>query len=116
MIGHIFLAILLQLATVLLWRSWGAGAAVASAWAIAREVTQAEYRWIEQFGHGLRANMPWWGGFDMRVWQHADPWLDWMAPCAVTVAIAVAAAVVRERAKGAGAASPDASLDLDRDQ
>ena len=116
MIGHIVLAILLQLATFLLWRSWGAGAAVASAWAIAREVTQAEYRWIEHLGHGLRANMPWWGGFDIRVWQHPDPWLDWMAPSAVTVGIAIAAGLLGRRKKSAGAASPGASSELSRDQ
>ena len=27
---------------------------------ILRELAQAEYRWIEQFGAGVRANMPWW--------------------------------------------------------
>jgi hypothetical protein len=97
MIGHILLALLLQLGTWIVWRSWGAGAAVASAWAISREITQAEYRWIELFGHGLRADMPWWGRFDVRVWQHADPWLDWIVPSAVTVAIALVAAVLRAR-------------------
>ncbi|WP_241362868.1 hypothetical protein [Escherichia coli] len=39
---------------------------------IAREHTQAEYRWIEMFGHGKRMNMPWWGGFDPRVWDVAS--------------------------------------------
>ena len=55
-----------------------------------REITQAEYRWIEHFGHGLRANMPWWGGLDPQVWQHADPWLDWLVPLIATVLLAVA--------------------------
>jgi hypothetical protein len=27
--------------------SWAAGAAAAVAWAVSREITQAEYRWIE---------------------------------------------------------------------
>ncbi|HCT3788701.1 TPA: hypothetical protein OUB93_003328 [Escherichia coli] len=36
---------------------------------IAREHTQAEYRWTERFGKGKRINMPWWGGFDPRVWD-----------------------------------------------
>ncbi|WP_315970770.1 hypothetical protein [Escherichia marmotae] len=39
---------------------------------IAREHTQAEYRWIEMFGHGKRMNMPWWGGFDPRAWDVAS--------------------------------------------
>ena len=96
MIEHILLALLIQLAVGGALRSWSAGAAASCAWAIAREITQAEYRWIEQFGSGLRANMPWWGGLDLRVWQSLDAWLDWVAPSAMVVAIA-AAASFRER-------------------
>lgn len=114
MIGHILLAILLQLATWRLWRSWGAGAAVAAAWAISREITQAEYRWIEHFGHGLRANMPWWGRFDVRVWDYPDPWLDWIAPCAVTIAIAIVAAYVTSTQKRRRSNSHRRPVDLDR--
>lgn len=70
---------------------WATGAALACIWFIAREHTQAEYRWIEQFGWDyeaegyLRRNMPWWGGFDARVWNKASV-LDWLIPvlaCAV---------------------------------
>ena len=67
------------------------GAIAAGAWSISREVTQAEYRWIEQFGAGLRENMAWWGGFDLRVWQKLDPWLDWLLPCLTVMAIALIA-------------------------
>jgi hypothetical protein len=91
MIAHILLALAIQLAVAAALRSWWAGAAAACCWAIAREITQAEYRWIEQFGHGLRANMPWWGGLDLRVWQSLDPWLDWGAPTVAVIAIAVIA-------------------------
>jgi hypothetical protein len=66
-----------------------AGAVAASAWAISREITQAEYRWIELYGNHRRANMPWWGGLDMRVWQKVDPWLDWLLPTLMVVAIAI---------------------------
>lgn len=90
MLQHLVLAILIQTAVALPLRSWAAGAAVASAWAISREITQAEYRWIEQFGSGLRANMPWWGGFDPAVWQRLDPWLDWLLPSLAVVSIACA--------------------------
>lgn len=90
MIQHIILAILVQCAVVLPLRSWAAGAAAACAWSIAREITQAEYRWIEQFGGGLRANMPWWGGLDPVVWQRVDPWLDWIVPSSVVISIAFA--------------------------
>jgi len=97
MIEHIVLAVLIQLAVALVLRSWAAGAAAACAWALSREVTQAEYRWIEQYGGGLRAHMPWWGGLDLRVWQYFDPWLDWLVPSLVVVAIAC---IVNARASG----------------
>ena len=88
MIGHLALALALQLVVVAATRSWWGGAFAAAAWAISREVTQAEYRWIEHHGAGLRANMPWWGGFDPIVWQGVDPWLDWLAPSLFAMAIA----------------------------
>jgi len=98
MLQHIVMALLLQVPTALLFRSWGAGAVAASAWAISREITQAEYRWIETYGHGLRANMPWWGGLDGRVWGYADPWLDWIVPTVVAIAVAIAMNGLRGRA------------------
>ena len=88
MIQHIAVAVLTQAAVAVPLRSWSAGAVAASAWAISREFTQAEYRWIEHFGSGRRANMPWWGGLDPSVWGYVDPWLDWVAPMAVVFAIA----------------------------
>lgn len=91
MAGHIVLAILILLPVARLCRSWPAGAFAASAWAISREITQAEYRWIEHHGGGLRANMPWWGGLDLKVWQKLDPWLDWMVPVALVFAVALVA-------------------------
>ena len=91
MIDHIVVAILIQLLVRIISGSWTAGAAAACAWFMSRELAQAEYRWIEQFGAGLRANMPWWGGFDLRVWEKADPWLDWILPSAVTCAVAIVA-------------------------
>ena len=89
MLEHILLAIALQLAVFRVLKNWWAGAAVASAWSISREVTQAEYRWIETYGSGLRANMPWWGGLDPKVWGYADPWLDWIVPLLTVVVIAI---------------------------
>ena len=89
MIGHILLALAIMGITRWLSRSWIGGAAAASAWAIAREITQAEYRWIESYGAGRRANMPWWGGLDLSVWQHLDPWLDWIVPTFVVIVLAV---------------------------
>jgi len=105
MIEHVLLAILMQIGVWALLRSWPAGAAAACAWAIAREITQAEYRWIEQFGSGRRAHMPWWGGLDPRVWQNLDPWLDSIVPSAVVIAVA-AIAYVRSRSAATNSSHP----------
>lgn len=96
MVEHILLAILIQLLVRIISGSWIAGACAACAWFISREIAQAEYRWIEHFGKGLRANMPWWGRFDPRVWNYVDPWLDWIVPSAVASGIAF---VVQRRSK-----------------
>ena len=87
MLSHLALAVAIQVFTVWLLRSWFAGAFAASAWSISREVTQAEYRWIEWFGEGRRANMSWWGSTDPRVW-HLDAMLDWVVPCVAVFAVA----------------------------
>jgi hypothetical protein len=98
MISHIVLAILIQLLVRILSGSWITGTVAVFAWFFSREIAQAEYRWIEHFGAGLRANMPWWGGFDPRVWRYADPWLDWIVPSLVSSAIAI---IAHRRAKAA---------------
>ena len=98
MIDHIVLALLIQLMIRAILRSWWAGAAASIAWTVSREITQGEYRWIEHYGGHLRANMPWWGGLDPRVWQYADPWLDWIAPTVTVLAVAaIASALPRRR-------------------
>ncbi|HXG99308.1 MAG TPA: hypothetical protein VNI79_02700 [Sphingomicrobium sp.] len=97
MIEHIVLAVLILVLIALVTRSLAAGAAAACAWAVSREMTQAEYRWIEHYGGGLRANMPWWGGFDLRVWQYADPWFDWIVPSLVAIAVAAFASRATKR-------------------
>ncbi len=91
MIDHILLALLIQLGIALPLRNWIAGTAAAIAWTVSREITQAEYRWIESYGSGLRANMPWWGGLDQRVWGNLDPWLDSLVPSLIVLAIALIA-------------------------
>jgi hypothetical protein len=87
---HIIAALAVQVACRMLTGSWRLGAAIASAYFIGRELAQAEYRWIEWFGHGLRKNMPWWGPFDMRVWTTLDQWVDWLGPLLATSTLAVA--------------------------
>lgn len=65
--------------------NWWLGGALACIWWIAREHTQAEYRWIERFGGGVRARMPQWGGFDPRVWTLGSV-VDWLVPVIVCAA------------------------------
>lgn len=86
---HALVAIAIQ--AVIGWRTgnWWTGAALASGYFIGREVAQAEYRWIEQFGEGLRANLPWGAVFDRRIWQNPDQIMDWLGPIMATSGIAI---------------------------
>jgi hypothetical protein len=96
LLSHIVIALMIQAAVKTgLRTSWWAGAAAASCWAVSREITQAEYRWIEEFGSGLRANMPWWGGLDPKVW-HGDAFFDWLGPSLAAFALACCLAVRRK--------------------
>ena len=86
---HAVVALLIQIAVGLSTRNWWAGAALACGYFIGREFAQAEYRWIEQFGHGLRGSMPWWRAFDTRVWPKLDQWADLFGPLCATLALAL---------------------------
>ncbi len=81
---HALFGLMMQVAVGLLTGNWWAGSTLAIGIFVGREHAQAEYRWIETFGSHRRAYMPWWGGFDLRVWK-ADAWLDWIFPAIVTV-------------------------------
>jgi len=85
---HAIAALIVQALIARLTRNWWAGAGVASAYFLGREIAQAEYRWIEQFGAHLRANMPWWGPLDLRVWPKLDQWIDWIGPIIATTLVA----------------------------
>jgi hypothetical protein len=64
------------------------GCFAASAVCIMREVTQAEYRWIEAYGGGLRANMPTFAGWYLWEWnRHSidETWVAIAAAVAFTV-------------------------------
>lgn len=86
---HIILALAMQATIRRLGGNWWMGAGIASAYFIGRELAQAEYRWIEHFGNGLRANMPWWGPLDLRVWTTLDQWVDWLGPLVATFSLAL---------------------------
>ena len=85
-LGHAITAITLQAIIGLTIGMWGVGGALGCMWFIAREHTQAEYRWIANFGNGKRTNMPWWGGFDPRAWDRASL-LDWLVPAVTCAAV-----------------------------
>ncbi|WNY90030.1 hypothetical protein [Leclercia adecarboxylata] len=87
---HAFAAIAIQILIGIISGMWGAGGAIGCMWFIAREHTQAEYRWIAQFGAGKRANMPWWGGFSWRAWN-LPSLLDWFVPVLACSAVYLAA-------------------------
>lgn len=76
---HALIAMLAQALVGLVLGNWWLGGALACSWWLAREHTQAEYRWIEAFANGRRAGMPWWGGFDPKVWNWGSA-LDALAP------------------------------------
>lgn len=87
---HAIAAIMVQCIFGFLSGMWFIGGAFGCIWFIAREHTQAEYRWIAMFGNGKRTNMPWWGGFYWRAWNTASL-LDWLVPvagCAVVGLVA----------------------------
>ena len=83
---HALAAVTVQVIFGLAFGMWVTGGAIGSIWFIAREHTQAEYRWIAQLGSGKRANMPWWGGFDPRAWN-LPSLLDWLVPVVACLAL-----------------------------
>jgi hypothetical protein len=67
---------------------WWIGAVIGSLIFIVREHTQAEYRWIENYGERCRANLPWWGWADKRIWDLGSI-LDVACPLIVCFIIAI---------------------------
>lgn len=96
---HALVAVAIQTIIGLLTRQWGAGGALASCYFIGREVAQAEYRWIEAFSEGRRANMPWHAVFDPRVWQTPDQLADWLGPVLLTSVITLLMHAAKRKAR-----------------
>jgi hypothetical protein len=80
---HSTYALLFMAIIGLLTGNWFAGACVGSAFFVGREHAQAEYRVIEHFYEGKRANAPWYGGFERRAWNLKSI-LDFVLPIAAT--------------------------------
>lgn len=76
---HTMCALSLQVVCGLLLADWSIGAMIGCTFFLAREHTQAEYRWIANYGKGKRANMPWYGGFNYKAWNFASV-LDCLVP------------------------------------
>lgn len=87
---HALIAALAQTVLYLLCGDLWVGAALAAGLFAGREHAQAEYRWIERYGEGRRANMPWHGGFQPRVWTLKSA-LDAILPAVLTAGVALAA-------------------------
>lgn len=88
LVEHAAIAVAIQIAIGLTTRNWWAGGLAACCYFIGRELAQAEYRWIEQYGEGLRANAPWWAAFDSRVWTTADQFADFIGPIVACTVLA----------------------------
>lgn len=86
--SHIIIVLIIQIILGLSTGNWWYGV-VFSSFYLGREITQAEYRWISKFGNGLRINMPWWGPFDLKVWNKVDSLLDWFVPFSISIIVAI---------------------------
>lgn len=83
---HIIPALLVQL--LMSPFGWWLGALFAIGYYLGREMAQAEYRVINEYYGGKRANMPWWGAFKPKAWT-SKSLLDWVLPSLVVIAVAV---------------------------
>jgi len=84
--NHILPALAMQL--LLAPFSWWAGVLFAAGYYIGREMAQAEYRVIQTYYGGKRANMPWYGGFERRAWTQKGV-LDFVLPIAATTIVLI---------------------------
>ena len=76
---HAAIAVGVQLLVGMCMGNWWLGGLLSCCWFVAREHTQAEYRYIAEFALGKRDRMPWWGGFYWRCWDWPSV-LDAAAP------------------------------------
>lgn len=62
---------------------------------VGREVAQAEYRYIEAYCKGKRANMPLFAVFSPKAWT-LKGLLDWLLPCIVVAAVIIIRVWIKE--------------------
>ena len=87
-LAHPVIALVLQAIIGLASGDWWAGAAAGSFYFIGREYAQAEYRNIEHNYGGQRANMPYFGGLELRVWTLKGV-LDFVLPSLAVILVAL---------------------------
>ena len=83
---HALISVAAQVAFGFWLGDWITGAALACTWFVAREHTQAEYRWITKFGGGKRASLTAMGWSDKRIWNIGSV-LDFAAPVAACLCV-----------------------------
>lgn len=91
---HVIFATIVFIVASIITKDVWAGAALASTIFIVRELTQAEYRWIEKLGDKKRSNLPWYGAFDPRVWD-VHSLLDWIVPTSFVFGLAALLVAIR---------------------
>jgi len=85
---HLLLALVMQFFAGAMFNLWWLGACAAAGFFMGREHAQAEYRVIEAYYGGKRANMPWYGGFEPKAWT-SKGLLDWLLPAGATIVVAI---------------------------
>lgn len=93
---HSAYALLFMAIIGLLTGNWFASACFGSAFFVGREHAQAEYRVIQTYYDGKRANMPWYGGFERRAWD-VKSILDFVLPIAATAIVLVIIALINTK-------------------
>jgi hypothetical protein len=88
-VAHPIIALVLQAIIGLISGDWWVGAAAGAFYFVGREYAQAEQRNIEANYGGIRARMPYFGGFEPRAWT-LKGLLDFILPtiCVTIVALA----------------------------
>ena len=91
---HAGYAVLIQVIVWLITGDWLAGAMLGIGFFAGREHSQAEYRSIEKFYGGKRANMPDYAGFMPRAWD-LDSVLDLLFPIIACSIVCIAVAITK---------------------
>jgi hypothetical protein len=93
-LAHSAYALLFMAIIGLLTGNWLAGAMLGIGFYLGREHAQAEYRVIQRYYAGKRANMPWWGAFQRRAWTE-DAVMDWLLPTMAVLCVAVTTEILK---------------------